>query len=46
MPLKLGHKPANAGLLTPLIVLSIILEMTRRTPVFPADNEISLSDLT
>ena len=45
IPFVFGHNAAKAGLLTPLIVFRIIFEITKRTPVFPADKEISLSDL-
>ena len=44
IPFLFGHKPAKAGLLTPLIVFKIILEITRSTPVFPADKVMSLWD--
>ena len=41
IPFLFGHKPARAGLLTSLIIFNIILDITRRTPVFPADKLIS-----
>ena len=41
MPFLLGHRPANAGLLTLFIIFKIIFEITKRTAVFPADKLIS-----
>ena len=39
--LLLGHNPAKAGLSTPVRVLSIIFDITKSTPVFPAESETS-----
>ena len=46
IPFWLGHKPANAGLLTSFIIFKIIFEITKRTPVLPADKLISASPST
>ena len=43
IPIWLGHNPAKAGLLTSSIIFSIILEITNKTPVLPADKLISES---
>ena len=37
----LGHNPAKAGLLTVSIVFNNILEITKSTPVLPADKLMS-----
>ena len=41
LPFWLGHSPAKAGLLTSFIIFKIILEITNKTPVLPADKLIS-----
>ena len=40
IPFSLGHRPAKAGLLTSSIIFKIIRDITRSTPVLPADKLI------
>ena len=40
-PFWFGHKAAKAGLLTSFIIFKIIFEITKSTPVLPADKLIS-----
>ena len=42
MPRLFGHKPANAGLLIPLIDFNKSREISKSAPVFPAEREISV----
>ena len=46
MPFLFGHNADNAGLSMFSIILRFNLAITSNAPVFPADNEISLSDFT